>query len=119
MFGVAIQSMDFVVAAYNNGRIWLPGNRELASEYEYLQGHQENDEAIDLEEKKAWGLRRRFSIGRQRSESVLGSKAPQRAIELAVLKPGHSVECRNPSTAKKRRSSGIEAEKYLNHQSSV
>ena len=125
MFGVAIQSMEFVVAAYNSGRIWLPGNRELVSEYEHLQGRPENDEAIDIEERKAWGLfekssiRRRFSIGRQRSESVLGSRAPQRAIELAVLKPGQAVDCRNASAAKKRRSSGNDTEKYLNHQSSV
>ena len=117
--------MDFVVAAYNSGRIWLPGGRESESESQPLHGRQGNGEAIDLEQKKAWGLfekssiRRRFSIGKHKSDCVSGSKNTQRAIELAVLKSGQPIESRNASTAKKRRNSGIDTDKHLNHQSSI
>lgn len=126
MFGVAVQSMDFVVSAYNSGRVWLPGSREYTSdECEHLANGQENGEAVNLEERKTWGLfqkssiRRRFSMGKHKSERTSGNMASPRSIELAVLKAGQGVESRNTSAPKKRRNIGIDSERRLNHQPSV
>ena len=117
MFGVAVQSMDFMVAAYNKGRMLLPGGRQYTSEHELLTKGQENGQSVNMEEKKGGifeksSIRRRFSIGRHKSESTLGDSSP-RSIELTTLKAGIV------SAPKKRRNSGDESERHLSHQSSV
>lgn len=117
MFGVAVQSMDFIVAAYNSGRVWLPGGHDYNSEYEQLSKGPENGEAVKMEERKAVifeksSIRRRFSIGRHKSEStIIGETKLPRSIELTEL----IADTRNAFSPKKRRNSGTD----LSHQSSV
>jgi len=108
MWGLAVQSMDFLVAAYNSGRVWFPGGR--ARSYQFLETDQASGNAISqIVENTTPGIfekssiRRRFSIGRHRSDSTTGEK---NSVELTALK-----KWRNSCTDEKDRS--------LCHQSSV
>jgi hypothetical protein len=74
MWGLAVQAMDFVVTAYNTGRLWLPGARDGRYEYDSLTAMDTNGETLNHnDKKKVSSIRRRCSIGRHKSESTLGN----------------------------------------------
>ena len=121
VWGLAIQAMDFFAAAYNGGRPWLgtrePSYRELETEEMGSVNHIREKRASIFEKSS---IRRRFGIGRHRSDSILGGSVSSQAIEFIGLKTG---DVRNvvqkPNSPKKRRNSGIESDRTLNHQPSV
>jgi hypothetical protein len=110
LWGISIQSMDFLVAAYNAGKAWLPCYRASGLSYQPVETNQEGGRdrggmINNIGDKKSTtggmfeksSIRRRFSIGRENSSGE--------SIELTSLKPGSISEARN---AKKRRNSGVE-----------
>ena len=103
--------MDFLVAAYNAGKAWLPWYRASGPSYEPVEtdpedGRDRGGMINNIGDKKSTmgglfeksSIRRRFSIGRENSSSG-------ESIELTSLKSGSIPEARN---AKKRRNSGVE-----------
>ena len=121
MWGVAVQSMDFLAGVYHSGRSWLPGTRGGGSDYhQVLTDH---SGAVDrIQEKKTLSrnifekssIRRRFSIGRHRSASTVEEKS-SKSIELTHLNSGLSGDARSATAGspspKKRRNSGIEGDR--------
>ena len=129
MWGVAVQSMDFLVGVYHSGRSWLPGTRVGGSDYHQVSTDESG--AVDRAQEKMSlsrsifeksGIRRRFGIGRLRSDSTAEEKS-SKSIELAHLKSGLSSEARistsTTSSPKKRRNSGNEGDRTLHLQPSA
>jgi hypothetical protein len=128
MWGIAVQSMDFVVGVYNSARAWLPRYRGNGAAYQHLYAADmdSSDDFNSIEEKRTnafekSSIRRRSSIGRGKSDTSLGDSMS--SIELTVVKAGLTG-----STPKKRRNSGADGEStakspckgwQLNHQMSV
>lgn len=129
MWGVAVQSIDVLVAAYNTARIWMPWFRGSDPVYQAVVPAPEGSRLVSSFDDKERGMsgvfekssiRRRSSIGRDSSSSG-------NSIELANLKPGNTRNdlLSSHSMHKKRRNSGVEGSEpppkvwQLSHQLSV
>jgi hypothetical protein len=114
VWGLAVQAMEVVVAAYNSGRLWLPGARGGIAEYDRLTAVDANSDTFNhSDKKKVSSIRRRCSIARHTSGSILDDWNGTQSVEMTSIK--------SSGQQKKRRGCDTNADPHqnLNHQPSL